>query len=391
MSIFLFQIEFEKKEIFEYPDMVLCPKNWMDFERISRLNLSKEALKFGLSHIFSFDTKQYLIPKYDDLNERTMNEFYEFVLSTSIEDYREFFSLFAKSPEQIGQRNMANIDRKPLNATKLLLQSQICYMFRMEIINCAIETVRYRPKFKIFFPKEKEQFADLSNDGEYHTFLINPTQHLAAGVSRFILDMNKIYVMEIFPRRFRVVNTNQKPCLEKNKENSNYSRRLCEYDCMERQFNLNYKNCMNIGFFIVTKSDQNIPMCNSNTVYPHIEEEDEKLEEIAMKCSLKCPDNCESNMPGFSISSADTRADVRNDTLPYSTIEIVYDVCNQGEMIISEYQKITSVDLVASIGGILGLWIGASSVTFIQIIMCLLEMMVIKIYKRTDRKLEIIK
>lgn len=364
--------------------MFLCPYNWIDFPKAKDLNISLEALKFGLSHIFSQSKGEYLT--YDYENDKGKNDFLAYIKQNHIEDYREFFHLISKSTKDVGE--LLTLKKPvPINATKLFLYSQIGYLLQVDPMHCSTEATYSRPKFKLFFTEDEyleHEYLNLSTEN-YHTLLFYPDLYATVGFNRIILDKDKEYVLKIFPKKFVAKDSIRKPCIDK-RTHPKYSSRLCVMDCIERKLNLKHKNCMHLGLFNYTKSDAGTPYCTSMTVYT--DHDDRLIKTYTDQCTLNCLQKCEHYLPEFLISSADIRLKAENNlsTVSYSTVEILYDVCNQGVMVITEYERLSFEGLIADVGGILGLWLGASAITFIQIIMFVLEAIMTKCTERSNSK-----
>lgn len=348
--------------------------------------MSTDALIYSLGYIQRPGSRSPTVLSKKNLIE-AKNEFLRFIETNFIEDYTDFFKMLAKSDKFITIED----NFKNLNSTSIFLRydgiSGICYNVHINPINCVQQTIYKTPILKVFFDNTTVDYIFNLSVSSHHVLLINTDLKFSMTNNKFSLEPRRMYAFKLFPKQFISLNNDKNQCKER-RSDPHYSQNFCHSNCLQHKLLYPARHCMKVGHFYVTENNKNFTMCNTFDM----EEEnvtmtppDQLDSEIMNKCSTECIPFCDHYLYDITVSAVTMSKKEQNETSkPYSKIEFLYDVCNQGIMVIEEYELYTLDNLLADVGGYLGLWIGASAITFVQIIMCTIELLLIKFSKKKE-------
>ena len=89
-------------------------------------------------------------------------------------------------------------------------------------------------------------------------------------------------------------------------------------------------------------------------------------------CGEKCPKECGSSKFGTLVLSAQRTVPLRPPF--YSATKMEFFVADFSSLLITQIAKMSSFELVANVGGTLGLWVGISFMSVVDLVVFLAEL-----------------
>lgn len=367
----MFQVEFNMSKKYEFPNFVICPNEWIDEEKVYDYKLSWNAIFYALSFATVID---YHSATSKNISlENGQHEYDKFVKENNLSNLFDFYFFIAKDGKDIFQQCYKS-DKVDCNSVSQMvyMMEQICYLPKLSAMDCNLQTANVPVLLYIF--RQKSSTNDLlASMKKNHELIVNPQYRVFKLFEETIpLFKGTKIGIKVSGKKFIMVSKKDKyPCVV----NTTYSQMLCHHHCMEEESSLKRANCARITYFIErpylfeTKQPCNMSyLLNAENKYFK-----EIFSELTTKCANRCLPCCTKLL--YQVSTMLKSLPMHNES-GESIVEISYDVCESGMEVVEEYFGYPTETFIANIGGVLGLWLGASAVTFVQLTMFITQLVV---------------
>lgn len=368
--------------------MLICPQSWFDTEKATKLGLSVDALKYSLSYLDSFFTldsaasmraKHEFLSVYDSHNFESLLDYYSYI-SPDIEPFQSNVTF----PSAYTCRGCVN-NTKP---QKIILDWNLCYIFHLQPVEKFFGTYSAVRNLKIKFTDRTEglvpftphwflYFKHLDN-----TFL---STHPKVSVRAFHYNTVKFDMHE-----FIVLNKQNAPCKELEDPRS-YSASTCMAECHNEMYK-NYVNCGLIWLSVPSSKPAPADLCNymdklapKNWTLPEFfaSEENARIDAKAAEyCVTQCPRKCQRLIYSTTLQMQESFTDLDtkrlggtdNKNVSFIDIALKHGAVYQGGItVLTEMHTYSFTQLVNNVGGTLGLFVGATIMTFAQLIVFVVD------------------
>lgn len=359
-----FQVYYQRNETYEVPPVFICPPIWYDTRKIKSTGLSEEAVVFAFTYLLKYTTSNLT----RDQVKSAETEFLEYFRQNNfsrIEDF--YFNVALDSESFIGQCELC-VSKQ--NLSKVRFCNTVCYKLHLQDIDsrlqidalpAAIELFSQNFTSKMQLPKPRSRYALIIQEDERFP---NPAKEIYFEPN----TCNNIYVT---PKVNKFVSTTQRPCVENS--DRNYSFKLCQSDCILKNHIAKCMGCYVLGFFDGPSNDsEEYPLCNVYKFVPNFDKCMANLSNNAQSCLAKCSPPCTQNTYDVSVSTLKHELTPIQSETDFIIIQLFYQVTTFGIETYEEVFTYSFSSMVSNVGGQLGLWIGASVMTLIQLfVFCL--------------------
>lgn len=360
----MLQIEFDIQSEYEHPKVAICPNAWIDEEKIEKFHLSLNAVYYALGFAFEVDNLTLSTKNISLVNGKI--EYDNFVASHNITSLFDFYSAIAMKSDNILCVSTISPFDCSSESKQVFFIDQVCYEPQLLKKDCTALTATPPAFLRVHNNYTKSSlWRKITGNNE---LIINPEYKVFTPfLEKITLFKGSYIVVKIVPKKYQMLNVPGKyACID----NDSYSQKICHHHCMEEMSSLKYANCVRLSYFVdeLHFFNQYQPCIMSlleqmqGTIWDL-----DKSKTIGI-CVQRCKPSCTKtlyevsttfkSMPSCSTSESDS-----------TSVEIIYDVCESGLETFSEYNRYSVESFIANIGGVLGLWVGASAVTFVQILM----------------------
>jgi Amiloride-sensitive sodium channel len=333
-------------EQYSFPLMTLCPGKWMNVTRALEMGLSKNAVKLLLTYMNA--------PLKAENETAAQSELSAFMTANRLDSYIDLYrSLVLDEDSSLSCESC-------LPSSPRLVQAEfdMCYRIDINPDDVASE-LAYKTIIKIKFRFEDHSHG-LSNKTYYAALNIHDDWSPVMVLKWIFVEKWSETFVSLKPTR--LIRSSSESCIADDEVQVDaYSQSLCKSDCYERSYMLPCYGCMSFGFFMQQPDDpKDIPFCS---IYS---EKDCTLSEadIGKVCQRKCRPKC--SHVSYDVMSTTVRFDVANSSTE-TILSLRLDVDN-GMLTFEEITVYTIDSLVANLGGVLGLYLGGSVMTLVQLV-----------------------
>lgn len=393
ITYLIFQVELEKQSEYAYPPVIICPEAWLDVDKASSLGLTIDALKYSLGYFDEFDE---LFRESNSTGKETFLEVYKKENFSSLDAYYKAIGIDipgAKTMEEFAASDRtisicpSCVGQYP---EKVFWNNGICYVFQL-----APEPADYSLK------SLKNQII-LMKMADHTDGLIRPTSiwpvyaprsltlRYATG-SMLILPTFTGNIIRAESQRFVRLDTREAPCVKKDKVDANYSSEACFVECLEEAYDRVFKCRLFLQTTSTSKALSPTDYCNFYDSFPmsfwerveYIRLQHKAIAESSdgSKCMSKCPKPCDQTVYELSLRFQVNEANApepqkkaqdydRSMNLTFFALQLEHEALYEGGVLtLTEVSTISFTSLVSNLGGALGLFVGGTMMTFIQVIL----------------------
>lgn len=359
--------------------MLLCPAAWFDAEKVYRMGLSRDALKYSLSYARDwFDP----IPNV----EAARAEFEAFYESQKFETLLDYYKAISPdlNPKDSASDAPAWFTCRgcPENGTvpKTMVDQKICYVFHLKPVRRGFGVYSDFRFIEIQYEDKSQGLLDEPTDWELY---FNPhldiyvTRHPKLVVRTFYSNTIKFNV-----HNFTSLARSDSPCLSE--ETDGYSSGRCMVVC----HNALYRAYLKCGLLWLANSTLTMSPNETCNYMDRYQPRNYTLKEFfestdnanidstaANDCVNACPAKCERAIFDTRLQMQQSLTGIDKKKLQASNrtfirVEIRHgDVYQGGTMVSKEMYSYSSTQLINNIGGTLGLFVGGTLMTLAQIVL----------------------
>lgn len=369
------QISYNTAENYELPPIALCPYVWMDAEKALKMGITLDGFKYSLGYIST--NSEYSIT-YDNFSQARM-DFFDFYKSRNFSSLLDYYGEIALDLPAVDSNDEFNkmsmgikiSDKNTSTVKKTFMDFEICYAYMAQtgrsLYTRANAIMKYQDKTSNILKIPPGLWVELITDWNFlHTN--SPPLYIPPFTKSKIL---------IRSERFETLNKSNAPCLE-NMPNW-YSGFQCAIDCQNKQYS------ESIGcqlFRYSTMNDAGPP-----NEYCHYMENLKKRnykfdqfrgtaenEKIGRDCIGQCLERCdrmiyEMNLQWQATIEPDEHSG--NDSYKQSVFQLYFEhmaTYEGGIVAVTEVSTYSLFQLIDNVGGTLGLFVGGTLMTFVQLV-----------------------
>lgn len=386
-----FQVQLLRPKKYPYPYLVLCPSNWLDYDKAMATGQSMESLAYSIGYMDDLTGSSLDISDISK-GQREFLDFYAKASFTSLVEYFQSITVDITKTETWEEFSEATnssfwcrgcTDAKPL---VILVEEHMCFAFEIQ----EVESKYYR--FWTTMPRVAMKVVDRSNNTfpmvEWDVYLMPDVRISHPRLSTLTVPPNTAATVRFSSRRFLSIADPNTPCQEDEltPEGEVYSADLCISRCLSKKIN----KTLGCHLFLHSANDVQHPteFCHLHENYPgrnytyaNIAFDKEELATTAkqgISCVVRCPHECDRSINTISLGSLwrvtlsgeefGKKVDRANVSL--ILIEIDYTAISDGGiMTLTEVSTLSFSSMISNIGGALGLFVGGTIMTLFQIIL----------------------
>lgn len=367
---------------YEFPALLICPKEWFDVEKASDLGLSQDALLYSLS--FLHDLYPLRVSNYSAAKAEFVS-FYEHRGYGSLLEYYKAISVDleyeTKNATSVSSYSCRGCERRLAEVT--ILEQKFCYVFRLDPVERGLGVYSGTRSVKINLRVKSELFVPASEEWLVY---FNPFLDVLFSIYP-VLTVRTFFhnVIQFNMQRYFTLDSPESPCYSSSTPSDYLS-----VTCMARCHNDLYRERVGCGFLWL--SDSRLPPtahCNTlNKVQLrnrtlqefYASEDNAEIDATAADlCVRKCPRKCNrvASDTSLQIQQRFSESEMRQameSNLTVLDLSIKHAAVYQGGVMeLREIDTYTVTQLVNNIGGTLGLFVGGTLMTFAQLILFLID------------------
>lgn len=356
----------------EFPSVWLCPPFWVDVEKALSLGLSLDGVKYSLGYTKNWqsDLRNLAKPK---LN------FFDFYYShnfSSLNDYYKNISIdipTVYSFEQFNELEMAvKIDANSTLTGRYFNGFNLCNAYSLQPTNLISPHIRLISTK--FYDKMSEIATNLPSGLWFYTALDLNSLYPEYEYSPMFLPTNTRSSVLISEQKFITLNKKDAGCIDQEVD-KDYTSSSCFAVCTNEMYKK--KGKCQLWYSAVNQSASLADYCNNlETSLIQLNQTDAN-DEITNYCITRCPRKCDRTTYSLSLQWQQPIKSVYNGSRNNEiTVEIWVShmaVYEKGTLVFAEVNTYSFVDLMNNVGGTLGLFVGATLLTFAQAFLFLVE------------------
>lgn len=371
------KLEIKTLRLYKFPDLGVCPSRWANETKVNQLNLSADALIFASSILYNVSQRWN-----KEKVKAVSKEFFDFLLENNYTLEEFYVSLMIDYQNLFDISMIVHINRgiSPTYRKQYSASGKFCFVVSFPDIKEVV--LLYEPfAFRLVYDQNQlhetsidSTFTDSDNYADtvspiYPNLLISGDRRIRYSLENLEMKPNFAYVVSIrLWNAVRLTTPTYRCYTSEEVENDiMYSRKYCQTECLEK--NLIERNCTQCYTFgwspTVDNSKPNtFPMCSWLDGAAGIAMSNKCLslvgrEGFATTCI--CPPTCEQMRYEVSIMAESEW--LKNKTI----VKVIFNPAD-GIIYFEEVSTYSWEIFVSNIGGQLGLWMGGSIVSLIQVV-----------------------
>lgn len=371
--------------------MLLCPDGWIDVDKTDAVGLSNDALKYSLGFYDSLKNFQ--------LANRTAarKEFLKFFYAHDLPSLRSYYKNIAVDLEvahSLGDLANSTVPsywceecNKTSSGTKIFMNSGVCYAFFLTPSE-GIEIWSNRRKIIIKVPDHPNNLFNISTT--WQVFFTPNLNLLFSPVPAITLESSYRHILKLTAQKFVTLDKDDAHCVTpKEVARTNYSAEACVGECKNRV----YKGSIGCQIFLMSSGivQQPTEFCNyfdplpgkNQTVLDFFASDgrDALKSAAGQSCSRNCHQVCEkflyeavldvqTPLGDFDARGATENMGSSNTSVKMLSVEVVHSAAYQGGILtLVEMNTYSFTAFVNNVGGTLGLFVGGTLMTLVQVVM----------------------
>lgn len=364
------------------PPVLLCPPEWVDASKVRSLGIPIDALRYSLGYMRPPSDLQFGIntssAKSEFISYFTRSNF------TSLLDYYMGISIeipIVYTEDEFDKLDMAIklTDRQSKAIGRYATGYDICQGIQFiptthTLYSATSATLKYNDKSEKLLVGETpgEIWVELGID-------LNFLSYLAPPVVLRAYTANRVFVSTT---RFQTLDRPDAPCKEDGDVDETYSATACVARCQNERYTSSI-GCKLLRYDTVKTVTTPMAYCNHlvkikgiNMTFSEFHKSS-LSKRITDECLTQCPPKCDrrihqmflqwqKDLPGYKVNKTANSF--------YVDVQIENIAKYQGQMtVITEVNTYTFTSLINNVGGTWGLFVGATLITFVQLVMFLIQ------------------
>lgn len=375
-----FQVQLAESNRLAFPPLLLCPKIWFNAEKAADLGLSMNALKYSISYLsdsFSEDLADVKASRNEFLVLYALNGF------RSLLDYYKAISpnLQYQTPNNTNLTSLYSCRgcEAAEVAEKTILDLRLCFVFNFTPVEIGFGTYSGDRLVKIKYATRTLNLARESLDWDLY---FKPSTNAFISVFPKLTVRSSYYnTIKLSEQRHVMLPSEVAPCVDK----EGYS----AVDCMAKCHNDMYLALLNCGLLRLSQSLKHLPTDYCNYMDRYLSEnltlseffaseQNARIDAAAADdCVRQCPPPCRRVIfdttlqlqTRFSDNGEKTEEEEHETNSTRIEVHLKHaGVYQGGVMVLSEMITYTFTQWVNNVGGTLGLFVGATLMTFAQVV-----------------------
>lgn len=381
-----FQVQLMSELDYDFPPLLLCPSAWFDAEKAYSMGLSTEALKYSLSYL-----DNWFVNTFENIEEARL-EFSNFYKARKYRSLLEYFTDISQDLRPKAAMNGSSTswyecrgchpDMMSGAVERTILSTRFCYIFRLKPIEHGFGMYSGVRAVEIKYQSKTDGLVEDSDNWELYfspRLDIFVTVHPSLTVKAFHKNTVKLNA-----QKFITLSNNKSVCSASPHGDESYS----SVKCMTTCHNALYHRTIGCGLLWLKGSHLEMTpdlTCNRAYTLPPNNWTLEKFlgtklneridAEAANDCVEQCPRKCSRiiydtilQVQQNYLASEKKAAKEANASL--IQVYLRHGNVYQGGMVVSEEIYIYSfTQLLNNIGGTLGLFVGATLMTLVQLLL----------------------
>lgn len=366
--------------------MLVCPKDWFDTEKASGLGMSRDGLLQSLSYLL--DLSPLDVSNYSAA-EQEFQSIYKRHGFQSLLDYYRYISvgLTELTAESISTNHISGFacrGCKIRRAEKTFLQMTFCYAFYFEPIERGLGVYSATRSVQILFKPKTQPLLAPAN--EWHIYFSSDINVLFSIFTMLTVRPYYHNFVKFSEQKFISMHSEDAPCSEPGHRSSNYTSPACMAKC----HNDLYRARIGCGFLWL--SDSHLPPANHCNTLDMARFGNQTIHEFyastvngdidataAKTCIRQCPLECKRKMYDTALHlqvsySEEEKARAKKSNMTLLEVVVNHNAVFQGGVLeLKEIDTYTITQLVTNFGGTLGLFVGATLMTFAQVVLFIID------------------
>lgn len=351
-------VDFQVKKVhlksYDFPPIYFCLSDWRHEDSLSAKNMTK----VGSKYLYSLVYEETLLEEDYDIGK---SEFEQFATKEKLSSYEEALVMGSWDLSDFQNHECAGCEKfQQVFATKA---KKACYKLIFPLVSAAEGA---KSLFAVDF---KQPISSSDNN-----YLLVGVDHRSANFQDLTtVNAGHTYEVRITAQRDKSFHREDSPCVPmKQVESSDYDQHICFDHCLVDHYKYNY-NCEPISseskiFDQNRKSD----ICSTkhgflvkpgeNVTEPEKEKVATYIKEVTEMCHARCRNPCQSL--SYEYTLFDKNSNNENNS---TTIFFILMYAKKGILTYEETPTLSFQSAVSNVGGQLGLWMGLSIVSVVQI------------------------
>lgn len=367
---------------YKIPPMLVCPREWFDVEKAKELGLSNDALLYGLSYLR--DVYPVQVADYTRAKDEFVSVYTRHGFESLLDFYRTIsndLAPFASAPNATSTFTCRGCEIRKPGST--ILEQDFCYVFRFNPVERGLGVYSATRAIMLRFKAKSQNLVQSSLEWPLY---FNPFPSVLFSVYP-MLTVRPLYdnVIKFQEHKLVTMNSIESPCSQADPHRPNPSA-----TCMAQCHNELYKRKLGCGLLWLYNGRRPLAeYCNTlnkvqlgNRTLDQFfaSAENAEIDNAAADiCVARCPRECDRQMIDavsqmhYSLGEHAT-AEALQENVTLIKISVKHGGVFQGGVVeFHEVSTYTLTQLVTNIGGTLGLFVGATMLTFAQLFMFVLE------------------
>lgn len=387
----MWQVKVVDHANYHYPPIHICPHVWLDAPKALSLGLSIDGLKFSLGFINSFGDK--VQPTNITSAKKEFFDFFDTHNFTCYEDYLLRISVDVPL-DRLFENYSSTLTTSALcgacdSATlpKVVLDGMVCYELQLT----PEKSHRSRITDPFVSMKVIDRSQGLIRSSLWRVFVdANPLLR-SSSATKLVIEPFSDISLRITSQKFSTLKSRESPCVFPEEVPENYTTETCIAECLYPLYD-QYLNCTPFDLTIRNSKLHPLKLCNifdrhRSMSFWQIRDvvRAGRSEVLASNeadvCQNKCQHRCKkivyetTRQEDFAFSDynwdvGDFIAKARLSNLTMVALQIENAAMNQGGITTwTEISTISFTSFMGTVGGALGLFVGGTIMTFVQLIM----------------------
>lgn len=357
---------------YEYPAVTFCPEHWLNVTKFEELGMPGPALLYALSLLrrIKIDEPVENVSEAENLLNRFMQE----------KKFASYFDLYLTLANDFDNSSLYCEECSDWPPRKVVTEQGVCYFINFKDYIANVLAIR-EPRLT-YNPVSYNQTGNISILNAFSTKDITETLYIGTHINDFFslepiyLLLNTTYILRITPMRHIFIDDASTPCLRKV---SSQSKLMCEAYCHEQSMDQFCAIPHMLGLFNgshkarpLSPNDPGPRLWSSLVEDPQkyhdaVRSCEERFQGVCAKCDeITCPQPCQKMTYSTTVSAINTRRVFQDLNESALTLVISYQV-RTGIIEAQEVMTYTWYSFLSNVGGVMGLWCGASLISMYQL------------------------